>query len=244
MKESVVEKLKKVGLTEYEARVYLSLLRDHLNSASKLSKKSDVPRTKIYSVLRSLQEKGWVRVYSGVPLLFRAINPHEIFERIKKDYEEFLESIQTTLNEEVGGMKEKFVIKKSDLGLRGLKDEMMKANTIWISNATTDFIRRVKDTFKEDAEVKVLLFPGEKGTSHKNIQFREAEVEIVCIVKGREVPSISIILDEERIFTAYQDPVDRKYVVEEMLYEDCTKCILEWYAMGWEAARGENVCRS
>jgi sugar-specific transcriptional regulator TrmB len=66
MNESVVEKLKRVGLTEYEARVYLSLLRDHLNSASKLSKKSGVPRTKIYSVLRSLHEKSISRLSQAV----------------------------------------------------------------------------------------------------------------------------------------------------------------------------------
>ena len=93
--ESIVGKLQKVGLTEYEAKVYLSLLSDHLNSASKLSEKSGVPRTKIYSVLESLEGKGWIRIYSGVPPLFKAIDPHAIFEKIKKDYDDFLESIQT-----------------------------------------------------------------------------------------------------------------------------------------------------
>jgi hypothetical protein len=59
-------------LTEYEAKAYVSLLNDHMNSAAKLSKKSGVPRTKIYETLESLQAKGWVQIYSGVPLLFRA----------------------------------------------------------------------------------------------------------------------------------------------------------------------------
>jgi len=112
MEESVVEKLKRVGLTEYEAKAYLCLLRNHLNSATKLSKKSGVPRTKIYS---------------RAPLLFRAVDPSEVFDRIKRDYEEFLESIQTTLSEEVTEMKDKFVIKKFDLGLKGLKEEIRKA---------------------------------------------------------------------------------------------------------------------
>ncbi|RLG41993.1 MAG: hypothetical protein DRO05_02420 [Thermoproteota archaeon] len=101
MMGSVVKKLKRLGLTEYEARAYLCLLRNHLSTATKLSEKSGVPRTKIYSVLRSLHEKGWIKVYSGVPLLFRAVSPEEVFERIKRDYEDFLSSIVTTLNEEV-----------------------------------------------------------------------------------------------------------------------------------------------
>ncbi len=235
MTESVVDKLKKLGLTEYEARVYLSLLMDHLNSATKLSKKSGVPRTKIYSVLRSLQQKGWVKIYSGIPLLFRAVNPSEVFDKIRKDFEEFLDSIETALSGEVGNMKEKFVIKKFDLGLKDLKGELRKAKTIWISNATTDFLERIKDTFSENAEVKVLLFPGEKKINVKYVKFKEADVEIVCVVRGREVPSISLILDEERVFTVFWDPMARNYIVDEMLYEDCTKCFLDWYSMSWNS---------
>jgi sugar-specific transcriptional regulator TrmB len=234
---SVVEKLQKVGLTEYEAKVYLSLLSDHLNSASKLSEKSGVPRTKIYQVLESLEHKGWIQIYSGIPLLFKAVDPRDIFEKIKKDYNEFLESIQTTLDKEVMKMKEKFVIKKSDVGLRSLKDEMGKAKTIWISNATTDFLKKVNDAFREDSEVKVLLFPGERKTNHRNVQFKEAEVKIVCMVRNKEVPSTSIILDESRTFTVFKDPVSHQYLVDEMLYDECVKCFLEWYSLGWDSAK-------
>jgi sugar-specific transcriptional regulator TrmB len=45
--------------------------------------------------LESLQGKGWIRIYSGVPPLFKAVGSHAIFEKIKKDYDDFLESIQT-----------------------------------------------------------------------------------------------------------------------------------------------------
>jgi len=235
--ESVVEKLRRVGLTEYEAKAYLSLLKDHLNSATKLSEKSGVPRTKIYSVLESLQRKGWIKIYSGIPLLFKAVDPHDIFERVKKDYNEFLESVQTTLDKEVADLKEKFVIKKFDIGLKNLKEEIRKARTIWINNATTDFIKKLKDAFSEDAEVKVLLFPGERKTSDKNIRFKEAEMKIVSMVRNREVPSVSLILDETRIFTVFEDPVNHQYIVDEMLYDECTKCFLEWNNLGWNTAK-------
>jgi len=235
--ESVVGKLQKVGLTEYEAKVYLCLLRNHLNTATKLSEKSGVPRTKIYQVLESLKRKGWIQIYSGIPLLFKAVDPRDIFEKVKMDYSEFLESIKATLDREVTGMKEKFVILKFDVGLTSLKEEMKKAKTIWINNATTDFLRKVKDTFSEDAEVRVLLFPGEKKIDGKNLQFREAKVKIVCMVRNKEVPSISITLDESRTFTVFEDPVDHQYIVDEMLYDECAKCFLEWNSLGWNAAK-------
>lgn len=235
--ESVVKRLQKVGLTEYEARVYLGLLSDHLNTATKLSEKSGVPRTRIYSVLESLAHKGWIRIYSGIPLLFKAVDPRDVFEKIKKNYDEFLGSIQATLNKEVVEMKEKFIIKKFDVGLSSLKGEMRKAKTIWINNATTDFLKKVNDTFSEDAEVRVLLFPGERKTADKNVQFREAEVKIVCMVRNKEVPSMSITLDESRTFTVFEDPVNRQFVVDEMLYDECAKCFLEWNNLGWSSAK-------
>ena len=235
--EGVVEKLQRIGLTEYEAKAYLTLLRDHLNSASKLSEKSGVPRTKIYSVLESLEQKGWIRIYSGIPLLFRAVEPREVFKKVKKDYEEFLGSIQTTLKEEVREMKEKFMILKFDVGLESLKEEMRKAKTIWINNATTDFLKKVSDTFSKDAVVKALLFPRERKFGAKNVQFKEAEIEIICIVRNKEVPSMAVILDESRTFTVFEDPVNHQYLVDEMLYDECSKCFVEWYNLGWDAAK-------
>ena len=231
---SVVDKLLQLGLTEYEAKTYTALLNTHLNTATQASQKSGVPRTRIYQVLESLQRKGWVRVYSGVPLLFKAVEPKIVFEKVKGDYTELLESVETTLTNEVNNMKEKFVIKKFDLGLEGLKQEIKKAKTVEVNNATYDFLNRVGDAFNEKAKIKVLLFPGErlpKGRS--NVEVKQAEVAIVTIVRSKEVPSMSIILDEGRTFTAFEDPFDRRYIVDEMLYDECNQCFAGWSKMSW-----------
>ena len=60
---------------------------------------------------------------------------------------------------------------------------------------------------------------------------------IVSIVRNKEVPSMSITLDESRTFTVFQDPVDHRYIVDEMLYDECSKCFSEWSNMSWSAAR-------
>ncbi len=235
--ESVLDKLQRVGLTEYEAKVYLALLNAHLSTASKASDKSGVPRTKIYSVLESLRDKGWVRVYSGVPLLFKAIEPISVFEKVKVDYALFLESVQLTLKNEVNDMKEKFVIKRYDVGLDGLKEAIAKAKTIEINNTTTSFLKKINNSFSANALVRVLLFPGEaKVNGLKNVDFKVAEIAIVTLVRNREVPSMSITLDEERTFTVFQDPIDQKYIVDEMLYDECQRCFSGWSNMSWASA--------
>jgi len=234
--ESVVEKLKRVGLTEYEAKAYLALLNTHLSTATQASEKSGVPRTKIYFVLEALRNKGWVHVYSGVPLLFKAIQPLRVFEKAKADYAEFLESVKLTLKEEVNNMCEKFVIKRFDVGLEGLKEEIKKAKTVEINNATAEFVKKVSGAFKPDAKIRVLMFPGETEPGNvSNLECKQAEVAIVTIIRNKEVPSMSIVLDESRTFTAFQDPVDHKYIVDEMLYDECQRCFAEWSNMGWNA---------
>jgi hypothetical protein len=69
--ESVIRQLQQTALTEYEAKSYMALLNTHLCTATQVSKKAGVPRTKIYAVLESLKRKGWVHVFSGVPLHVR-----------------------------------------------------------------------------------------------------------------------------------------------------------------------------
>nr|MDO8087209.1 helix-turn-helix domain-containing protein [Candidatus Sigynarchaeum springense] len=99
------DQLIKLGLSKYESMVYTTLLRFHLNSATMLAEKSGVPRTKIYQVLESLQEKGWIKVYSGAPLLFKASQPDDVIERIRKEQDTFLTQVQEVLKEEANIMK-------------------------------------------------------------------------------------------------------------------------------------------
>jgi len=234
--ESAVEKLMRVGLTEYEAKVYLALLSMHLSTATKTAEKSEVPRTKIYSVLEALGSKGWVKVYSGVPMLFKAVKPTAVFDKVKEDYRLLLESVQSALSIEMNDMIEKFVIKRFDIGLDGLKQEISKAKTVEINNATTVFLKKISDSFAKDALVRVLLFPGEqKIPGLPRAEFKEADVSIVTLTRSKEVPSMSITLDEERTFTAFQDPVDGKYFVDEMLYDECQRCFASWSSMSWNS---------
>lgn len=235
--ESIVERLRKLGLTEYEAKVYSSLLRYHLNSASRLSERSGVPRTKIYSVLESLASKGWIKVYSGAPLLFKPLDPAEIFERMKKDYDAVLEVARTMLDKDEVKMKEKFVITKYDVGFEKLKEQIARAKTVWIGNATTDFLEKVKQAFEPNSEVKVTLFPGERRIASSNAQFKEAGIQIVQLVRNEETPAISVILDEDRVFSVFKDPTNGRYVISEMLYDDCSRCIKEWHSLGWNSAK-------
>ncbi len=73
--------LKDIGLTEYEAEVYLALLTHGQMSAYELAEKAGLYRQVVYDTLKRLEEKGFVSsVIEGKAKLFRASNPELILE--------------------------------------------------------------------------------------------------------------------------------------------------------------------
>ncbi|MFQ6075891.1 MAG: TrmB family transcriptional regulator, partial [Candidatus Bathyarchaeia archaeon] len=57
--------LREMGLTDYESRAYLILLTLGTMNASQLSNLADLPYSKVYNVLKSLERKGWINVEDG-----------------------------------------------------------------------------------------------------------------------------------------------------------------------------------
>ncbi|MFP3285394.1 MAG: helix-turn-helix domain-containing protein [Nitrososphaeria archaeon] len=94
--------LYRLGLSEYEARAYLSLLTEGPLTATELCSRAGIPRSKVYEVLRRLAEKGWVNPGDGRPARYSARHPREaiyiwrsIREReIRKYEEEALEELE------------------------------------------------------------------------------------------------------------------------------------------------------
>src|SRR5574338_677692 len=67
--------LEKIGLTSYEIKTYSALLKTGQINASDLSQKSGVPYSKIYEVLGTLEEKGWIGSDESRPTQYFAKPP-------------------------------------------------------------------------------------------------------------------------------------------------------------------------
>lgn len=76
-----------LGLTSYEIRVYTSLLDAGSMTAANISKKSGVPYSKIYEVLNSLEEKGWLESDSSRPQKFFPKSPSTALEATRTRYD-------------------------------------------------------------------------------------------------------------------------------------------------------------
>src|SRR3712207_3431467 len=92
--------MENLGLTGYEIRVYLSLLDRGSMTAADISKKSGVPYSKIYEVLNSLEEKGWLESGSSRPQKFFPKSPSTALGIMRTRHENnFRESQSTIVNE-------------------------------------------------------------------------------------------------------------------------------------------------
>lgn len=73
-----IRKLMEHGLTEYQARVYLTLLDLDTATASQVTPHARVPRTRIYATMQQLHEKGLVEIIPENPLRYKAV-PFETY---------------------------------------------------------------------------------------------------------------------------------------------------------------------
>ena len=80
--------LKPLGLSDYEIRVFLTLIEIGPTNYRILVKESNVPTGKIYQVLSTLESKGFIEVVRGKPKLFRAIEPKKAFSRRLRQMED------------------------------------------------------------------------------------------------------------------------------------------------------------
>jgi len=86
VKEEFLSRLRKIfDLNLYEVRVWTALLSRGTSTAGELSTISDVPRSRTYDILESLEKKGFIVMKLGKPIKFVALKPEEVIERVKKN---------------------------------------------------------------------------------------------------------------------------------------------------------------
>lgn len=90
--------MKEFGLSEYESRVMIALMvTGREMGASELSEISGVPRTSVYSTVKSLSEKGLVEVF-GKPMKVRSIPGEELMNIFSRKMRERLSLLKRELD--------------------------------------------------------------------------------------------------------------------------------------------------
>lgn len=84
----MISALGKLGFTEYEAKVYLALLKESPLSGYGIARASGVPRSKVYEVLRGMVGRGEVLVSHGEPVRYAPLPARELILARRRKAEE------------------------------------------------------------------------------------------------------------------------------------------------------------
>jgi Cd2+/Zn2+-exporting ATPase len=85
----LLDQLAALGLTEYEAKVYLALLREHPATGYQLSKSSGVPRSMVYEALGRLEARGAaLKSEDEKATLYRPVPPELLLDRYEREARE------------------------------------------------------------------------------------------------------------------------------------------------------------
>ena len=100
VKEEFLSKLRRYfSLNLYEVKIWTALLSRGISTAGELSDIANVPRSRSYDVLESLEKKGFAVTKLGKPIKYIAVPPEEVLERVKKNMKEEAEGKMNRLEE-------------------------------------------------------------------------------------------------------------------------------------------------
>ncbi|MDO8523148.1 MAG: helix-turn-helix domain-containing protein [bacterium] len=137
----MLDELKKIGLSEHEAKVYLALLELGSATAQEIANKSGIKRTTIYMQIEALMKMGLVTSFEketskgGAPkTYFRAEDPEHLHRLVEKEKSTMKEK-EAALKETIPDLEKLFLSSgerprvrffEGIEGLRAIQDEVFK----------------------------------------------------------------------------------------------------------------------
>jgi len=223
-----------IGLTEREAKVYMTLLSGKMFTVLELQEAVNIPRTKIYEVLNKLVSRNiCIEKKLGRNKLYEAVEPKIALERVVESYKKELErkeqlikqvsevftpifqNSKSTVNplEFIDVMKEKSQIhKRYTACVKSTKREMLTFNKGPYACDTSDRLEE-----QEDEEFKLLKRGGSCKDIYELKELKEVDWLLSSVKKSlklgqqarvvKKLPIKMLVFDQEKVMFALEQPV-------------------------------------
>src|SRR3984893_17476267 len=169
----LVSGLQGFGLTEYESRVYYTLLSNGPCTVNQIQYASGVPRTKVYQVSQQLTRKGLLREVEGGKLTKFEAQPPEVLQSILVERERKVRTLRKSMvalkkvrekNINPGDViEERYLSLGSQSLLMKLKESILKAEKEvkcivdnWGLHLIQECIEEVESACRHDADVRIV----------------------------------------------------------------------------------------
>lgn len=103
--EKLVENLKEIGFNTYEAKVYLALLKKYPVTGYEVSQIADIPQSRAYDTLKSLEKEQVVTVDNSKPAKYTPIKPADLTKKFKRK----INSTISFLDKNLPNVKEDYI---------------------------------------------------------------------------------------------------------------------------------------
>ena len=151
--EFSVQSLMKLGLTEYEARIYVVLTKMGPRNASEISFLGKVPRPKTYGAIRGLESKGLLRIVTGKPERYVAVSPSDVLiPLVDKLNRETSECVQVVENLALAFESSKYVY----------TEKPFERHDLWSVRGRDKVYKRIQDLIGE-AKIHVFFTASANG---------------------------------------------------------------------------------
>ncbi|MEW5954909.1 MAG: helix-turn-helix domain-containing protein [Candidatus Micrarchaeota archaeon] len=207
----LLNSLRRLGLNQYEARAYYALHATNTSTAGELSEKAELPRPRVYDVLSSLQDKGFVVLQPGRPVRYAALPITEAVQTLCKQRRETaaqeitaIERIATDLGAKMKGarMADKFKADENVWTLKGRDAIYSKLGSmiaaaqkhVILSSTAQGLARKMKAHGSELAAAKG------RGVDVRVVSPAAApEVAKIASVHKRELPTRLVVADDQAL---------------------------------------------
>lgn len=149
--EDTRDALREMGLNAYEIDAYIALLEGGQMTAMEVSQEAQVPYSKMYEVLNSLKEKGWIKSSESRPFKYYPVPPLEATRSTKLRLEDKYLVWENTVNKTLQPLYEKrelierpdMLILRGQQAVLGKIEEVLKKATKEIVIAAPEFAKPV-----------------------------------------------------------------------------------------------------
>ena len=207
--EEARQTLQNAGLSKYQADAYLTVL--HIGSASvtEIASASDVPKSRIYDVLRELEDEGYVETYKQDSLRARAIDPDSVLQTLRnraKSFEETAETIEEIWEEPSVGDHRATLVQREETVLESTKQAIQNASAeIQVSLTPEQFVELRPYLHEAKGRNIVIKISLHDPLTNGDIEIADLEFEgVASQVRHRELPApfVALIDRQETYFSS------------------------------------------
>lgn len=227
----MIEKLKKLGLSGYEAQAYLALLELGDAEAHEIASNAGIPMGRIYNVLSSLENASLIRCQDTRPRRYACVDPstavRQLFKRKHKEMQKTLEELEIIADE-----------LSSELSKVVARETTKTFWTVGIGEKSFDLVGECISSAKKE----VLFFMASMMTSER-IRDKLIKGKYSAVLKAlhealRRGVEVKVILSKDVDFSLLEKQPD----IQKLFIEDRLSCrFAEIPATSFDVIDGVNV---